>query len=134
VAHILLRRGVALMKSNGTSRMVPPPQPRKRVWQDSVAGGLLAAAVAVIAVTGVDSYVFRLNRWLASVVPAYDPMVTMLVLVVASLTALVLGSVRLKMSARGAIELRRSPRVRGTRIRTAPQPCTDPNVPSVRLR
>jgi len=74
------------------------------VWQDSVAEGLLAAAVAVTALSGVDSYVLRFNIWLASLVPAYDPMVTMLVLMVGILGGLVMGSISLKMSARRASE------------------------------
>jgi hypothetical protein len=74
------------------------------VWQDSVAEGLLVAAVAVTALSGVDSYVRRFNMWLASLVPAYDPMVTMLVLMVGILAGLVIGSISLKMSARRASE------------------------------
>jgi NO-binding membrane sensor protein with MHYT domain len=91
------------MESNGTPRTVSHAS-RNRVWQDSVAEGLLAAAVALIALTGVDSYVLRFNIWIASIVPAYDPMVTMLVLIVAVLAALVLASVRFKIAARRATE------------------------------
>jgi hypothetical protein len=89
------------MESNATS---PPTRPRARVWQDWVAEGLLAAAVAVIALTGVNSFVLEVNLWLARVIPAYDPMVTMLVLVIVVIAALILGSIRLKISARRTSE------------------------------
>ncbi len=85
------------MESNAASR---PTQPRVRVWQDRVAEGLLGAAVAVIALTGVNSFAAQVNLWLARVIPAYDPMVTMLVLVIVVVAALTLGSISLKISAR----------------------------------
>lgn len=91
------------MESNGRPQNTSHGS-RNRVWQDSVAEGLLAAAVAVTALSGVDSYVLRFNIWLASIVPAYDPMVTMLVLMVGILAGLVMGSISLKMSARRASE------------------------------
>ena len=91
------------MESNGRSQNTSHGS-RSRLWQDSVAEGLLAAAVAVTALSGVDSYVLRFNIWLASLVPAYDPMVTMLVLMVGILAGLVMGSISLKMSARRASE------------------------------
>lgn len=78
--------------------------PRVRVWQDLAAEILLIAAVGVIGLTGNASFVLQLNFWLASVVPAYDPMVTMLALVIVVIASLILGSIRLKVSARRASE------------------------------
>ena len=97
-AH-LARIGPADMRVQ-RSRPVSPTLPRPRVWQDTAAGSLLGIAVALIALTGVDTLVLRTNRWLATVVPRYDPFVTMLVLVVFLTAVLVLGSIRLKASAR----------------------------------
>jgi hypothetical protein len=39
-------------------------------------------------VTGFESFVLLLNRWLASAIPAYDPVMTMLVLVIVVIGAL----------------------------------------------
>src|SRR3954465_6972469 len=92
------------MVSPETSPDTPSERPRARVWQDTAAEILLGVAVAVIALTGVDSYVLALNFWLASVIPAYDPMVTMLALLIVVIAALVVGSIGLKVSARRASE------------------------------
>jgi hypothetical protein len=83
---------------------IPPKPSRPRVWQDVVAESLLGSAVAIIALTGVNSLVQRVNFWLAALIPAYDPVVTMLVLVVVLVTGLVLGSIRFKVAARHATE------------------------------
>jgi NO-binding membrane sensor protein with MHYT domain len=74
------------------------------VWRDTVAEILLCAAVAVIALTGVESFVLLLNRWLASAIPAYDPALTMLALVIVVIGALTLGGISLKVSVRRSIE------------------------------
>jgi hypothetical protein len=84
-----------------------PTPHRPRVWQDSAAESLLAIAVAIIALTGVNSFVLWLNLWLASAIPSYDPMVTMLALVVVAIAALITASIRLKIAARGAREATR---------------------------
>lgn len=92
------------MHSPESFRPVSPKLPRRRVWQDVVAEGLLGSAVAIIALTGVNSLVLRVNLWLAVLIPAYDPVVTMLALVVILVTGLVLGGIRLKIAARLAAE------------------------------
>src|SRR3954469_15470453 len=92
------------MDSPETSPHTQPSPPRARVWQDTAAESLLIVAVGVIGLTGNDSFVLRLNFWLASVIPAYDPMVTMLALVIVVIAALVMGSIGLKVSARRANE------------------------------
>jgi hypothetical protein len=92
------------MDSHETSPDAPSALPHARVWQDTAAESLLAVTVGVIALTGNDSLVLRLNVWLASAIPAYDPMVTMLALVIVVIAALVMGSVGLKVSARRANE------------------------------
>jgi len=74
------------------------------MWRDTVAEILLCAAVAVIAVTGIEPFVLRLTGWLASVIPAYDPVVTMLALVIVIIGALTLGGISLKVSVRRATE------------------------------
>lgn len=100
--------------------------PRTRVWQDVVAETLLVFAVALIPLTGFDSFVRQLNLWLAAVLPAYDPMVTMLALMVVVISALILGSIRLKSVARRASQSR----VRPARIRRARRWGTFPYVGS----
>jgi hypothetical protein len=95
------------MGPDATPPDATPPPHRPRVWQDSAAETLLAIAVAIIALTGVDAFVLWLNLWLASVIPSYDPMVTMLALVVVVIAALIVGSIRLKTAARGAREATR---------------------------
>ena len=92
------------MNSHGTAHDTSPPPPRPRVWQDVAAETLLCIAVVVIALTGNNSVVLQINLWLAALVPAYDPMVTMLVLVIVAIAALTLGAIRLKVSARRASE------------------------------
>ncbi len=69
-----------------------------------VAETLLCIGVVIIALTGNSSVVLQINVWLADLIPAYDPVVTMLVLVVVVVAALTLGSIRLKVSARRAAE------------------------------
>ena len=71
--------------------------------------------MAIIAVTGVNSLVQRVSLWLAALIPAYDPVVTMLGLVVLLITGLVLGSIRFKIAARHATEESPLPQVVGTR-------------------
>jgi hypothetical protein len=95
------------MRLDATPPDATPTPHRPRVWQDSAAESLLAIAVAIIALTGVNSCVLWLNLSLASAIPSYDPMVTMLVLVVVVIAALIMGSIRLKMAARGAGETTR---------------------------
>ena len=92
------------MSSHGTAHDTSPAPPRRRVWQDVVAETLLCIAVVVIALTGNNSVVLQINLWLAALIPAYDPMVTMLVLVIVVIAALTLGAIRLKVSARRASE------------------------------
>jgi hypothetical protein len=94
------------MESHPIVRKNSPTLPRPRVWQDIAAESLLGVAVAVIALTGVNSVVLSLNLWLASIIPAYDPMVTMLALVVVVIGGLILGSIRLKTSVRPVEEAR----------------------------
>jgi hypothetical protein len=65
---------------------------------------MLCGAGAVIALTAIEPFVLRLDRWLASLIPAYDPMVTMLVLVIVVIGALTLGGISLKASVRRASE------------------------------
>lgn len=79
-------------------------RPRSRGWRDTVAEILLCGAVTVIALTGIESFVLLLNRWLASAIPAYDPVMTMLVVVVVVIGALTLGGISLKVWARRASE------------------------------
>ena len=76
-------------------------------------------AVVVIAMTGNNSVVLEINRWLAALIPAYDPMVTMLVVMIVVIAALILGSIGLKMSARRASEapILQPARPRGARSR-----------------
>ena len=100
MAHILLESAPPTCDLRRVSRPVLPTLPRPRVWQDAAAESLLGIAVALIALTGVDTLVLATNRWLATVAPQYDPVVTMLVLVVFLTAALVLGSISLKASAR----------------------------------
>jgi hypothetical protein len=92
------------MEPPATSRTSSPTLPRSRVWRDTVAEILLCAAVTVIALTGIESFVLLLNRWLASVIPAYDPVVTMLALAIVVIGALTLAGVSLKVAARRASE------------------------------
>ena len=92
------------MDPRADSHDTSPPPPRPRVWQDVVAETLLCLAVIIIAVTGNNSVVRQINLWLAALIPAYDPMVTMLVLVVVVISGLILGSIGLKMSAQRASE------------------------------
>lgn len=92
------------MEPHPTSQHTAATSPRSRVWRDVVAESLLCIAVGIIAVTGNDSVVLQLNLWLASLVPAYDPMVTMLVLVVLVIAVLTLGAIGLKLTARRASE------------------------------
>lgn len=73
--------------------------------------------MAIIALTGVNSLVQRVNLWLAALIPAYDPVVTMLALVLFGVTALVLGGIRLKIAARDGAEV--SPRRQVVRPRRA---------------
>ena len=89
------------------TRRREPARPRchaLEVWRDTVAEILLCAAVAVIALTGIESFVLLLNRWLASVIPAYDPVVTMLALVIVVIGAITSGGISLKVSVRRASE------------------------------
>lgn len=88
------------MEPHATSRTSSPTLPHSRVWRDTVAEILLCAAVGVLALTGIESFVLLLNRWLAAVIPAYDPVVTMLALVIVVIAALTLGGISLKVSAR----------------------------------
>src|SRR3954470_24162908 len=92
------------MESSETSPRTQPSPPRARVWQDTAAESLLIVAVGVIGLTGNDSFVLRLNFWLASVIPAYDPMATMLALIIMVVSPLISGSIGVKASARGASE------------------------------
>ena len=92
------------MEPDATSPSTSPTLPRPRVWQDVAAESLLCLAVVVIALTGNNAVVLQINQWLAAIIPAYDPMVTMLVLVVVVIAVLILGSTRLKVSARRASE------------------------------
>ena len=92
------------MDSHATAHDTSPTPPRPRVWQDVVAETLLCIAVVVIALTGNNSVVLQINLWLAALIPDYDPMVTMLVLVIVVIAALTLGSIGLKMSAQRASE------------------------------
>lgn len=103
VAHVLLVSRQR-MEPHATSRSSLPTLPRPRVWRDTVAEILLCAAVAVIALTGIEPFVLLLNRWLASLIPAYDPVVTMLALVIVVIGALTLGGISLKVSVRRASE------------------------------
>jgi hypothetical protein len=103
------------MRSSEPSRPVKHTLPRPRVWQDAAAESLLGVAVAVIALTGVDSLVLQTNLWLAGVIPQYDPVVTMLVLVCCLVASLVIGSIGLKASARRAAEEPRVPEHTGPR-------------------
>ena len=90
------------MEPHATSRTSPPTLPRSRVWRDTVADIMLCGAAAVIALTGIEPFVLRLNRWLVSLIPVYDPMVTMLALVIVVIGALTLGGISLKASVRRA--------------------------------
>ena len=92
------------MEPYATSRISPPTLPRPRVWRDTVAEIMLCAAVAVIALTGIEPFVLLLNQWLASLIPAYDPVMTMLALVIAIIGALTVGAISLKVSVRRAGE------------------------------
>ena len=92
------------MDSHATAHDTSPKPSRPRVWQDVAAETLLCIAVVVIALTGNNSVVLQINLWLAALIPAYDPMVTMLVLVLVVIAALTLGSIGLKMSAQRASE------------------------------
>ena len=92
------------MEPHATLRTSSSTLPRSRVWRDTFAEMLLCAAVAVIALTGIESFVLLLNNWLASVIPAYDPVVTMLALVIVVIGALTLGGISLKASVRRASE------------------------------
>jgi len=103
MAHILLFFRQQ-MEPHAASRTSSPTLPRSRVWRDTVAEILLCAAVAVIALTGIEPFVLLLNRWLASVIPAYDPVVTMLALVIVVIGALTVGGIGLKVSVRRASE------------------------------
>jgi hypothetical protein len=89
---------------DATSQDTSPRPPRPRVWQDVVAETLLCIGVVIIALTGNSSVVLQVNLWLAELIPAYDPVVAMLVLVVVVVASLTLGSIRLKVSARRAAE------------------------------
>jgi hypothetical protein len=80
-------------------RRLPLAPSRSRVWQDTAAEGLLGSAVGVIALTGINPLVLVTNQWLAEVAPDIDPVVTMLGLVVALTSGLVLGGVALKTQA-----------------------------------
>ena len=91
------------MEPHVTSRTGPPIL-RARVWRDTVAEIMLCAAVALIALTGVEPLVLLLNQRLASFFPAYDPVVTMLALVIVVVGALTLGAISLKASVRRASE------------------------------
>jgi len=90
------------MEPYSPSRTDSPTLLRSRMWRDTVAEILLCAAVAVIALTGIEPFVLRLTGWLASVIPAYDPVVTMLALVIVVIGALTLGGISLKVSVRRA--------------------------------
>ena len=57
----------------------------------------------------------RVSLWLATLIPAYDPVVTMLGLVVLLVTGLVLGSIRFKIAARHATEESPLPQLAGSR-------------------
>jgi len=92
------------MDSHAPLHNTPPTPVPPRVWQDVAAESLLCMAVVVIAMTGNNSVVLEINRWLAALIPAYDPMVTMLVVMIVVIAALILGSIGLKMSARRASE------------------------------
>ena len=78
---------------------------------------MLCAAVAVITLTGIEPFVLLVNQWLASLMPAYDPVVTMLALVIVVVGTLTLGAISLKDSVRrgsegtGAAAFRALPRV-----------------------
>jgi hypothetical protein len=76
------------------------PSSRPRVWQDTAAECLLGSAVGLIGLTGINPLVLATNQWLANVVPRIDPVVTMLGLVIALTTGLVLGGIALKTEAR----------------------------------
>ena len=65
----------------------------------------------MIALTGVNSLVLRVNLWLAALIPPYDPVVTMLALVLILVTALVLGSIKFKIAARQSAEAATVPQV-----------------------
>src|SRR4051812_3443215 len=67
-----------------------------RLWQDGVAVGLLYLAVGVVALTAVDTVVLRLSVELAVMIPAYDPIVSLAILVSSIVAALVFTSIRLK--------------------------------------
>ena len=118
VAHNLLIRQQQ-MDSHAPLHNPPPTPVPPRVWQDVAAESLLCMAVVVIAMTGNNSVVLEINRWLAALIPAYDPMVTMLVVMIVVIAALILGSIGLKMSARRASEapILQPARPRGTRSR-----------------
>ena len=92
------------MDPRAASHGPSPTPPRPRVWQDVIAETLLCLAVVLIALTGSNSVVRQINLWLAALIPAYDPMVTMLALVVVVISGLILGSVGLKMAAQRASE------------------------------
>lgn len=93
------------MDTQATSGTTSAPAPRPRVWQDVAAESLLCTAVVAIALTGNNSVVLQINLWLADLIPAYDPMLTMLALAIVAIAALTLGAVRLKVSARRASEV-----------------------------
>jgi hypothetical protein len=103
VAHNLLI-STSAMNTQATSETTSAPPPRPRVWQDVAAESLLCTAVVAIALTGNNSVVLQINLWLTDLIPAYDPMVTMLVLAIVGIAALTLGAIRLKVSARRASE------------------------------
>ena len=70
------------------------------MWQDTAAESLLGSAVSIIALTGINPLVLAVNQWLAGVAPGIDPVVTMLLLVIALTVGLVLGGIALKAEAR----------------------------------
>ena len=63
---------------------------------------MLCAAVALIALTGIEPFVLLLNRWLVSLIPASDPTVTMLALVIVVIGAVTLRGIGLKVTVRRA--------------------------------
>ncbi len=81
-------------------RPLSPSSTRPRVWQDTAAESLLGSAVGVIALTGINPLVLATNQWLATVAPGIDPVVTMLLLVIALTSGFVLGGIALKTEAR----------------------------------
>jgi uncharacterized membrane protein YozB (DUF420 family) len=106
------------MRSPESFSPVSPRPARKRVWQDVLAEGLLGMAVAVIALTAINPFVQRVSLWLAALIPGYDPVVTMLALVVLLVAVLVLGSIKLKIAARQTAEPRLAQPVRPRRARS----------------